>query len=141
MGRPAGDVALGASALVVVLDAGDRPQGSAVYAADEVRLRPPLPEEVVAVLTAGPGRLPIRGYARLPQGCLPLGELRVSMHGLSICADAATTFEQCRLTICEPLPFGLLDRVRPVSAMAPADLGWLELLPDDPIGAARGFVT
>jgi hypothetical protein len=133
--------ALGASALVVVVDAGDRPQGSAVYAVDEVRLRPPVPDRVVAVLAARRGRLPIRGYVRLPQGCLPLGELRVVVYEFSNRPDAVSTFEQCRLSICEPLGFEMLDRVRPVSPMPLADIGWLELLPDDPIGALRRFVS
>src|SRR5262245_61153917 len=54
--------ALGPAALVMVIEAGDRPGGSAVDAADTVILRPPVPAEVVEVLTADRFPLPIRGF-------------------------------------------------------------------------------
>ena len=134
--------ALGPAALVVVLEAGDRPGGSAVHAADEVILRPPLPDEVVAVLIPGPDRLPIRAFARVPGGCVPLGGLRVSSH---VSGQAPGTsrlrFEECRLRIDQRLPFSVLDQVRPVPATQLPDLEWLDLLPADPVGALRGFVT
>jgi hypothetical protein len=69
------------AALVVVIDAGDRPGDSAVHATDEVILRPPVPAEAVAPLTARAGGRPICGFVRLPEGLLPLGELHRTSHG------------------------------------------------------------
>jgi len=48
---------------------------------------------------------------------------------------------EVRLDIAERLPFSVLDRARPVPTVQPPDLSWLDLLPGDPIGALRGFVT
>ena len=135
--------ALGSAGLVVVVEAGDRPDGSAVYAADEVRLRQPFPDEVVATLSIRPGaRLPVYGFVRMPEGCLPLGELTVMSHGSSRTPGASQWgFEECRLHIDQRLPFSVLDRVRPMPVVELPDLAWLDLLPGDPIGALRRFVT
>jgi hypothetical protein len=134
--------ALGSAALVVTIEAGDRPDGSAVHAADQVILRPPFPDEVMAALTAKPDRLPIHGFVRVPEGCLPLGRLRVTMHRFSGAPGASQSrFEECHLLIGDQLPFSVLDRVRPVPTAQLPDLGWLDLLPGDPIRTLRQFVT
>jgi hypothetical protein len=107
-----------------------------------VVLRPPFPDEVVAALTGRAGRLPLYGFVRMAEGCLPLGRLQVTMHGTG--RDSGTSsprFEVCRLSIGDRLPFSVLDRVRPVPAAPLPDLGWLALLPDDAVAALRQFVT
>ena len=97
---------LGLAALVVVIDPGDRPGGSAVHAVDEVILRPPIPEDALAALTGVPEGLPILGFARVPEGCLPLGRLRVTSHSSAWAPDRLqSTFEDCHLSIENPLPF------------------------------------
>jgi hypothetical protein len=134
--------ALGPVALVVMLEAGDRPHGSAVYAADEVVLRTPFPDEVVAALTARADPLPIHGFVRMPEGCLPLGELRVISHRFSRAPGAPQPrFEECQLLIADRLPYAVLDRVHAVAAVDLPDPDWLDLLPGDPIGALGVFVT
>jgi hypothetical protein len=133
---------LGPAALVVVIDAGDRPGGSAVHAVDEVVLRPPIPEDALAVLTGGPQGLPILGFARVPEGCLPLGRLRVTSHSSAWAPDRSqSTFEDCHLSIQNPLPFPVLDRVRPLPSAQLPGWAWVDLLAGDPIGALRGFLT
>jgi hypothetical protein len=44
------------------------------------------------------------------------------------------------LNIENPLSFPVLDRVRPLPSTGLCGLGWADLLPDDPIGALRGFL-
>lgn len=134
--------ALGPDALVVLIDAGDRPDGSAVQSVDEVQLRAPCPAEVVAVLTAGPRGLPIQGFVTTPDGCLPLGRLRITSHRVSHPPGGSPPrFEECQLRIDQRLPFSVLDRIRPVPAVALSGLDWLDLLPADPVGALRELVT
>src|SRR5947207_621329 len=102
----------------------------------------PFPDEVAAALTGWPGPLPIRGFVRLPEGCVPLGGLRVMSYGSGRAAGGSRPrVEECRLLIEDRLPSRVLDRVRPVPAVDLPDLGWLDLLPGDSIGALRGFVT
>jgi hypothetical protein len=134
--------ALGPAALVMVIDAGDRPDGSAVYATDQVILRPPIPEDALAVLTGGPQGLPILGFARVPEGYLALGRLRVTSHSSAWAAGTPQPrFQDCHVNIQDPLPFPALDRVRPVSSTPLPGVDWADLLPGDPIGALRGFLT
>ena len=131
---------LGPAALVVVVNAGDRPEGSGVHAIDEVILRPPIPEDALGVLTGGPPGLPIVRFVRVPEGYLPLGRLRVTSHSSTWAADRSqSTFQGCHLNIENPLPFPVLDRVRPLPSTRLSGVGWADLLPSDPIGALRGF--
>ena len=47
----------------------------------------------------------------------------------------------CRLSIQSPLPFPVLDRVRPLPSTRLPDVSWADRLPGNPIGARRGFLT
>ncbi|WP_426502835.1 hypothetical protein ACPPVO_35055 [Dactylosporangium sp. McL0621] len=136
--------ALGADATVVVLDAGDRPDGTGVWSRDEVVLRGVIPGSAHRWMDAGAGDEPvILGFVRLPAGCLPLGRLQVSQ-----CSIASVThnsdqppLSECVLRLDERLPWHLLDLVRP---MLPEDLPgptWMTCLPHDPIRAMHEFVA
>lgn len=76
---PAGDVTYvaGPSATVVIVQAGDRPDGSAVQNLEELTLHEPFPEGIEARLASS--ELPLLGFVRLPQGYMPLGELRLAV--------------------------------------------------------------
>ncbi|MEV4533877.1 hypothetical protein AB0J82_08595 [Asanoa sp. NPDC049518] len=127
--------AIGPAATVVVVDAGDRPDGSGVTSADGVHLRGPFPPAAAERLGAHRQELPIHGFARMPDGCLPLGPLRVAVvssrptgaghfavrvteDGLEV-PSSPDWLVECSLRIDDPLPYDVLDRVRPVPRRRP----------------------
>lgn len=146
----AGDVSyvVGPSATLVIVQAGDRPDGSAVQNFDDLTLHEPFPEGVEARLT-GPG-LPRLGFVRLAEGYLPLGALRhsVSRHRPGDLAENSPfpyrlpgELSFCQLHIADRLPFDVLDRVRPTPQQPLPSLDWLRFLPHDPVAALREFVV
>ena len=142
--------ALGRDVLLMVFEPGDRPDGTGVRDASSVTVTRPFPDEIYSLLycdtTSGfqerPSTLRVEGYVRLAGGCVPLGSLR------SFTASIDERREQlwsAGFTLDVALPFGVLDRIRSAVAAPPGpdapDTRWVRLLPDDPVGALREFVT
>lgn len=147
---PAGDVSyvVGPSATLVIVQAGDRPDGSAVQNSDDLTLHEPFPEGVEARLASS--ELPRLGFVRLPEGFMPLGELRhaVSRHAPGAIAENSPfpyrlpgELSFCQLHIADRLPFHVLDRVRPIPQHPLPSLNWLRFLPHDRVAALREFVA
>ncbi|WP_433826085.1 hypothetical protein ACQP2E_28820 [Actinoplanes sp. CA-015351] len=120
--------AVGPDAVVVIVAAG-------VRTAEDLTVPGPLPRLVERRLAQSPQPL-ILAFARLPEGCLALGAAQVTrlgrrrgaLHDLGLCLDA-------------PLPYELLDRVRPTGPPGPQPpIDWVNLLPGDPGTALRQFV-
>jgi hypothetical protein len=130
---------------VVLLEPGDRPDGTGVWAADRVDLHRPFPEAVADRLD---GPAPIQGFVRLGAECVPLGQLRMSQSryetvpggGYYQLARGPLTWALLRPD--EPIPAALLDRVRPVAPVVlPDPSGWLATMSGDPLGALAEFVN
>lgn len=147
---PTGDATyvVGPSATVVIVQAGDLPDGSAVQNFDELTLHEPFPEGVEALLASS--ELPRLGFVRLPEGYMPLGELRhmVSHHRPGdIAKDSPFPYRLpgelsfCQLHIVDRLPFDVLDRVRPTPQHPLPGPDWLRFLPHDPVTAMREFMV
>ncbi|MFF4894367.1 hypothetical protein [Micromonospora chersina] len=147
---PAGDVTyvVSPSATVVIVQAGDRPDGSAVQNVEELTLQEPFPEGIEARLASS--ELPLLGFVRLTQGYMPLGELRlaVSHHRPGDMAQDSPfpyrlpgKLSSCQLHIVDRLPFDVLDRARPTPQHPLPSLDWLRFLPHDPVAASREFVA
>ncbi|MEU8001782.1 hypothetical protein AB0B66_11515 [Catellatospora sp. NPDC049111] len=140
---PQATYAVGPEGLVAVVEPGDRPDGTAVRERGRLFLTGPFPEEVNALLLASFRERwdepTVHGFVRLPGGCLPLGPLTHKAGGYDPDEGAVTEYE---LGLDHPLPFDVLDRVRPVSA-APRTPGteWLDLLPHAPIDATSAFIA
>ncbi|WP_406065294.1 hypothetical protein [Micromonospora sp. NBC_00860] len=145
-----GDVSfvVGPSATLVIVQAGDRPDGSAVQNFDDLALHGPFPEGVEARLAGS--ELPRLGFVRLPEGFMSLGELRhaVSRHEPGdIAEDSPFPYRLpgklsfCQLHITDRLPFYVLDRVRPTSQHPLPGLNWLGFLPYDGVAALGEFVA
>jgi hypothetical protein len=130
---------------VIIIEAGDRPDGSGVHSFDRVMLRGPFPHAVAEALDPRPDdKRVILGFVRLPEGCLALGRLHIGSAAFSVLDDAGRSrrMEECGLGIAERLPFDVLDLVRPPS-FPPSlpDVEWIKLLPRDPVRALRGFMA
>lgn len=68
--------AYGADALIVIVDAGDRPHGNAVDDANALMLREPLPSEATQWISAkNKSNQPLFGFVKTAVGCLALGKL------------------------------------------------------------------
>jgi len=137
--------ALGHSAMVVIVDAGDRPHGSGVRGFHEVVLHGPFPVPVADRLCAGdlPDRA-VFGFVRLPQGCLPLGAMRIlALRHERWDVPGATTGNprECLLWFPESLSSELLDLVRPTPEESLPGVDWIDLLPRNRTGALHTFVT
>ncbi|MCP2322261.1 hypothetical protein HDA40_000768 [Hamadaea flava] len=133
--------AIGLDTMVIILEPGDRPDGTAVQSADEIALRgEPIPIEAgLAIDRRSATGLRFVGFVRLAEGCLPLGPLEFLCSWQSF--ERPELMAYCGMKIVNRLPFDLLDLVRPVvrSQHLP-DLGWVTLLPGDPVAALRAFV-
>lgn len=135
--------AVGPAGLVVLVEPGDRPDGTAVRERGRLCLTGPFPEEVNTLLLASSRERwdepVVHGFVRLPGGCLPLGTLTHEAGGYD--PDGGTVLEY-GLGLDHPLPFDVLDQVRPVSA-APRTpgTGWLDLLPHAPVEATSAFIA
>ena len=146
---PAGNVTyvVGPLATLIIVEAGDRPDCSAVQTFDGLTLREPFPEVAEARLTSSEN--PILGFVRVPMGYVPLGKLRL---GVSRCRSVdvdgkpwpfsgRSELTWCELRIVDRLPVDVLDRVRPTRQEPLPGLDWLRSLPCDPILALRDYVT
>jgi hypothetical protein len=128
--------ALGSDTVVIVVESGDRPRGSGIRTAVDLTVVGPF-SSLVEEHFIGEPRLVARGFVRLAKGCVALGTMRlterVRRHG---------RLDEVKLYIETPLPYELLDRVRPVgSAPEQPLLDWLGLLPADPLAALERFVA
>jgi hypothetical protein len=137
--------ALGPAATVIIIQAGDRPDGSGVHSFDRVVLREPFPPAVAEALDPRPDDNRVHlGFVRLPEGCLALGRLRIGSAQFRTLDGAGRSMrmEECSLQIVERLSFDVLDRVRPPCFPASLpELEWIKLLPRDPVRALRGFMA
>ncbi|MEV6306875.1 hypothetical protein AB0M02_46285 [Actinoplanes sp. NPDC051861] len=122
-------LAVGRDTVVVVCERG-------VRTAEDLAANGPFPAHLAARLTS-PKPPTLLAFARLPEGCLALGAARVIRAG-----SRRGALQDLGLYLEAPLPYDLLDRVRP-TAPAPEQpgLGWLDLLPGDPLTALEEFVT
>jgi hypothetical protein len=131
---------VGPSAMLIIVEAGDRPDANAVTNADFLLLHAPFPEEAEARLQTWD--LPKLGFVRVPEGYLPLGELgssrssrrRVEPGGRSLLLDI-------ELRIRRRLNCDVLDRVRSTPEQPLPDIDWLRLLHLDPIEAMSRYVA
>ncbi|MEV0901978.1 hypothetical protein, partial [Actinoplanes sp. NPDC049802] len=104
-----------------------------VRTAEDLTVTGPFARLVEGRLTGGDD-LPVHVFARLPDGCLALGTARVTE-----LARRRGVLQRAGLRLHHPLPPHLLEMIRPEGP--PAGAGWLDLLPDDPVGALRLFVA
>ncbi|GAB3798901.1 hypothetical protein [Micromonospora zhanjiangensis] len=135
----------GADALVVIVEAGDRPGGSAVDNANTLILREPLPGVLSRWIHAkNVAGQPLLGFVRTADGCLALGTLRQAVSrydGMDPWTGELGVLTYAELTWPERLPHDLLDLVRPTPVLPVPGIEWLADVPRDPVGALRSFVT
>ncbi|HEY0699688.1 MAG TPA: hypothetical protein VGD43_17970 [Micromonospora sp.] len=138
---------VGPLATLVIVQAGDRPDGSAVQSFDALALREPFPEAAEARL-GSPGP-PLLGFVRVSEGYVPLGKLRnaVSRHK-PVSSDGAAwpyvgvgELTWCQLQLADRLPFDVLDQVRPTPQQPLPGLDWLHSLLHSSVAAVRDFVA
>jgi hypothetical protein len=126
--------ARGADALVIIIPAGERPDGTRLASRAEVELHEPFPPLVTEWL--GGFAVPRLGFVRMAEGCLALGELR---QWRSISAGEGR-LRQIDLALEKPLSFALLDRARPLSAQPVPDIDWLADVPQNRVAALHAFL-
>lgn len=136
--------AYGTDALVVIVDAGDRPHGNTVDNANTLMLREPLPREAIRWLDLDRFDHPLLGFVRMSDGCLALGELyQASSFYLGTDPDTGEqgSLSLAKLTWRERLSHELLDQVRPTPALPAPGIDWLNDVPRKPARALRSFLT
>jgi hypothetical protein len=137
--------AYGADALVVIVEAGDRPHGSAVDDANTLRLREPLPGEATQWMSsANRSHQPILGFVRLADGCLALGELYQASsiyRWMNPYTGERGELTFSELSWGERLPPDLLDTVRPTPTLPVPGIDWLDDVPQDLTRALQSFLT
>ncbi|GII33561.1 hypothetical protein [Planotetraspora mira] len=146
---PLASYVLGPDAFIVIVEPGDRPDGTAVQHRELLKLAGPFPDEVHTYLyndlmgTAGhrPETTPsaLHGFVRVREGCQPLGPLKYCGGSYDPTEERLIEYQ---IHLEQVLPFEVLDRVRPLfPAPPPPRTSWLDLLPDDPVAATHEFVT
>ncbi|MBM0259390.1 hypothetical protein [Micromonospora sp. 4G55] len=139
--------AYGANALVVIVDAGDRPHGTAVDNANTLVLREPLPSEATQwIRSKNQANQPLLGFVKMADGCLALGELyqaRSIYRGMNPYTGQQGPLTFAELTWGERLPPELLDKVRPTPTptLPVPGIAWLDDVPQDLTRALRSFLT
>lgn len=137
--------AYGADALVVIVDAGDRPHGNAVDNANTLVLREPLPSAATQWISSkNEFNRPLLGFVKMADGCLALGELyqaRSIYRGMNPYTGEQGSLTFAELTWGERLLPGLLDRVRPTPTLPVPGIDWLDNVPQDLTRALRSFLT
>ncbi|GAA4607996.1 hypothetical protein BJY16_006621 [Actinoplanes octamycinicus] len=142
----------GPAARVLIIQAGDRPGGSAVDGRENIELRTPFPAEIFEWLDSH--ELPLLGFVRLHDGCLAIGslcEIRRVGAGVgqwgsqwaagSVAAGSAGSLRQVNLAMDESLPADVLDLIRPTLVQDLPGIEWLAEVPQDRAAALRGFLT
>src|SRR3954469_16736786 len=125
-------IGAGADATVVIVAPGDGPGVNGVQDSTEVLLRGDRIPDLHARFW---GSRPIHVFARLDQGCLPLGTARCRGG-----ASEPATFNYAELKLDRPLTRELLDAVRPVPAPGPVPgVEWADHVETDPIQALESF--
>ncbi|MBG0566295.1 hypothetical protein [Actinoplanes aureus] len=125
---PAAVLAAGRDTVVVVAD-------GAVRTAEDLAVAGPFPAHVATLLTAAKPPA-VLAFARLPEGCMALGSARVARLG-----RRRGALQDLDLVLDAPLPYDLLDRVRPTGPPPQQPgVGWLDLLPGDPSAALNEFI-
>ncbi|GAA4606663.1 hypothetical protein BJY16_005941 [Actinoplanes octamycinicus] len=141
----AGDVTYvsGDEALVIIVAAGERPDGSQLAGRADLTVRQPFPEPVTDWL--GDHERPWFGFVRLAGGCLPLGRLREVRRRGSWRDDraepAGSGLYGLDLRLEKRLSFRDLDLARPVRDQPVPGVGWLLDVPHDRVAALREFLT
>ncbi|MEU4425355.1 hypothetical protein AB0F81_32440 [Actinoplanes sp. NPDC024001] len=126
---PEAVLAAGPDTLVIVAE-------GAVRTAEDLAVPGPFPARVAALLS-GVKPPAVLAFARVPEGCLALGSARPVRLG-----RRRGALQDLGLILDAPLPYDLLDRVRPTGPPPdPPGLDWLDLLPGDPVAALERFVT
>ncbi|BBH63458.1 hypothetical protein ACTI_01430 [Actinoplanes sp. OR16] len=120
--------AAGPDAVVVIVEGGVRTN-------EDVTVPGPLPRRLERHLTHG--ERPVLVFARLKEGCLALGAARVTR-----LAHRRGAVQDLGFGLDAPLPYDLLDRVRPTGPPGPQpSADWVNLLPADPGGALEQFIA
>lgn len=128
-------IGAGADATVVIVVPGDNPGVSGVQDSTKVLLRGDRASDLHARF-AFREPLPVHVFARLDQGCLPLGTA-LCRRTPSVSAD----FDHAEWELDRPLGREALDVVRPVPEPGPVPaVDWIEQVETDPIRALRPFV-
>jgi hypothetical protein len=138
--------ARGADALVMIIPGGDRISGSRLASREGVELREPFPLQVTDWLSRFD--VPRFGFVRLPEGCLALGELRevrrvgggLLERAMGRISAAEVHLRQVDLALMKPLPFALLDFVRPLKEQPVPGIDWLADVPHDRVAALCVFL-
>ncbi|WP_229072370.1 hypothetical protein [Actinoplanes sp. DH11] len=121
--------AAGPDAIVVIV-------GGGVRTPEDLTVPGPLPRVIERRLTQEPEPA-LLAFARVPEGCLALGTARVTRIG-----RRRGVAQDLGLFLDAPLPYDLLDRVRPTGPPGPQPAtDWLDLLPADPLAALHTFIT
>lgn len=137
--------AYGTDALVVIVDAGDRPDGNAVDNANTLVLREPLPSQATQwISSANKSQQPLLGFVKMADGCLALDELyhaSSTYRGWDPYTGEEGSLTSAMLTWDERLPPELLDKVRPTPDLPVPGIDWLDDVPRDLTRALRSFLT
>ncbi|PZG11320.1 hypothetical protein C1I95_27330 [Micromonospora craterilacus] len=137
-------LAYGADALVVIVDAGDRPHGNAVDNANTLMLREPLPSETTQWINSTNKSKPLLGFVKMADGCLALGELyqaTSTYRGMNPFTGEQGTLTSATLTWGDRFSPELLDKVRPTPTLPVPGIDWLDDVPQDLTRALRSFLT
>ncbi|MGA5823085.1 hypothetical protein ACPC54_35140 [Kitasatospora sp. NPDC094028] len=127
-------VATGPDATVVIVEAGDRPGVSGVQNDTSVLL-PGAALPALHPRLVHPAEWPVRVFARLDGGCLPLGPA-IAARAPSAPADGRSV----ELRFEQPLHRELLDTVRPVPAPGPVPgVDWVDQVEVQPLQALEAF--
>lgn len=121
--------AYGADALVVIVDAGDRPHGNAVDNANTLMLREPLPSEATEWISSkNKSNQPLFGFVKMADGCLALGELYQAVstyRGMDPYTGEEGSLTSAKLTWRERLPPNCWTRCgRRRRCRYPVSAGW-----------------
>ncbi|MEV4139342.1 hypothetical protein AB0J72_45165 [Dactylosporangium sp. NPDC049742] len=140
---------LGPDAFIAIVEPGDRPDGTAVQDRQLLKLTGPFPDEVNTFLLqdlihrgqpSPATQTALLGFVRVEDGCMPLGS--IAHGGGGVYDPCEGRLLEYRLHLRHPLPFEALDRARPLlHPPPPPSTTWLDLLPDDPVGATRDFIA
>ncbi|MFF2412787.1 hypothetical protein [Streptomyces sp. NPDC058092] len=128
-------IGTGADATVVIVTPGGIPGVSGVQDSTKVLLHGDMGPALHPRFEFQ-GAPPTHLFARLDQGCLPLGTARCRGRG-----GPPAHFDHAVLELDQPLSRAVLDAVRPAPAPGPVPgVEWVDLVATDPIRALESFV-
>lgn len=137
---------VGPSAMLVIVDAGDRPDGNAVQSADSLTLHAPFPDAAETWLDSTGA---LFGFVRVSEGYVPLGKLArsesrrqlIDGEGKAWPFGGRASRTWCRLRIANKLGFDVLDQIRPMVRQPLPGVDWLRWVGHDPVTALRDFIA